>query len=71
MDDLDHHNDAILARIDERVRQLGHATDRLEKMLEDYVTRLEFLPVRAIAYGLAALILTAVATAIIANVIHR
>lgn len=37
--------------------------------IKQLVTRVEFLPVRAIAYGLVTVILTAVATALVAQVV--
>lgn len=50
-----------------------HATKedlvRLEAKLNTYVTRTEFAPVRTIVYGLVGIILSAVATALVALVV--
>lgn len=61
------------------LRHLTHAVARLETAVSDgedradkrFVTKEEFAPVRAIVYGLVALILTAVFGALIALVVLR
>ena len=55
---------SMLARLDERVKHI-------EAMVQTLVSRVEFLPVKAIAFGLAGLALCSVLAAIIASVIHR
>jgi hypothetical protein len=57
-------NDSMLARLDERVKHI-------EAMVQTLVTRVEFLPVRAIAFGLAGLILCSVLAAVVATVLHK
>ena len=49
-DPNDHHE--LLARIDERVKHV-------EKMIQDFVTQMEFVPVKMIAFGLAGITLAA------------
>jgi hypothetical protein len=58
--------DELLIRIDERTRQMA---DEMKGLKEIVITRAEFAPVRLIAYGLVALILTLVVTAMVATVI--
>lgn len=60
--------DELLIRIDERTRQMA---DEVKSLKEVVITRAEFAPVRLIAYGLVALILTLVITAMVATVIVR
>lgn len=55
---------SMLARLDERVKHV-------EAMVQSLVTRVEFAPVRMIAFGLAGLILSAVIAAIVASVLQR
>jgi translation elongation factor EF-1beta len=52
----------LLARIDERVKHI-------EQMVLDFVRRHEFKPVQQIAFGMVALLLSAVVAAIVAQVI--
>ena len=54
----------MLARIDERVKHL-------ERLVEELVTRIEFAPIKAIVFGLAFLMLSAVVTALVASVIVK
>jgi translation elongation factor EF-1beta len=54
----------LLARLDERVKHI-------EAMVQTLVTRVEFMPVRAIAFGLAGLILCSVIAAVVATVLHK
>ncbi len=53
-DDNDEH--VLLARIDERLRHI-------ERMIDDFVTRIEFAPIKALVFGLAGLMLSAVVAA--------
>lgn len=54
----------LLARLDERVKHI-------EQMVQQLVTRVEFVPVKMIAFGLAALILCSVIAAIVASVLQK
>lgn len=63
-----HVSDELLIRIDERTRQMA---DEMKGLKEIVITRAEFAPVRLIAYGLVALILTLVVTAMVATVIVK
>jgi hypothetical protein len=58
----DDDNHALLARIDERLKHV-------EKMVEIFVTQMEFAPVKMITFGLAGIALAAVVAAIVAQVI--
>ncbi len=62
MSDDEHH--ALLARIDERLKHL-------ERMVEIFVTQMEFAPVRLIAFGLAGVVLAAVVAALVAQVLNK
>ena len=53
----------LLARIDERVRHI-------ERMVQDFVTQMEFVPVKMIAFGLAGVVLAAVIAALVAQVLR-
>ena len=61
----------MLARLDERVKGIQSDLHLLTGKFNEYVTHVEFTPVKMIAFGLAALILSAVIAAIVASVIHR
>jgi translation elongation factor EF-1beta len=61
---MEHDNDNMLARLDERVKHI-------EKMVTTLITRVEFTPVKMIAFGLAALILCSVLAAVVATVLHK
>ena len=52
----------LLARIDERVRQM-------QAELHEFVTRAEFQPVKLLTFGIAALILSSVVATLIAKVL--
>ena len=52
----------LLARIDERVRQM-------QAELHDFVTRAEFAPVKMLTFGIAALILSTVVATLLAKVL--
>ena len=52
----------LLARIDERVRHIEH-------MVEDFVTQMEFIPIKLIVFGLVGICLTGVLAAIVAQVL--
>lgn len=56
--------DDLLARMDERLKTV-------EALVKTLVTRLEFSPVKLIAYGLVASVLIAVLSAVIGLVIHK
>jgi hypothetical protein len=58
------HDSQLLARLDERVQAI-------QKELHMMVTRVEFWPVKIIAFGLAGLILSAVIAAVIAQVLVK
>lgn len=55
-----------LIRIDERTRQIS---DEIKEVKSILVTKSEFQPVRMLVYGLVALIMTSVITALIAQVV--
>lgn len=61
-------SDELLIRIDERTRQMA---EEMKGLKEIVITRAEFAPVRLITYGLVALILTLVFTALVASVIVK
>lgn len=75
--DMERRLDSLAARVDLTDQQVrndlyGLKADLSEirkKLAAEFVTRVEFTPVRAIAFGLVAIILTAVATAIVGQVI--
>ena len=57
----------LLARIDERTATLSRDVEEIKRTIaSNYVTRQEFQPVRAIAYGLVAIISTGVVLGLIA-----
>lgn len=53
-------------RIDERTRAMA---EELKGLKEIVITRAEFAPVRLVVYGLVAVLMTAVITAMVATVI--
>ena len=61
----------MLARLDERMKSVQAEVHALTVKFESYVTHVEFTPVKLIAFGLAALILSSVIAAVVASVIHR
>jgi len=53
------------------IRDVYEQIDKLRQDIEDnYVTKVEFTPVKMCVYGLITLIITAVATAIVAQVVR-
>lgn len=62
---------SMLARLDERVKSMQVELHALTSKFEQYVTHIEFGPVKLIAFGLAGLILSAVIAAVVASVIHK
>jgi len=59
---------------DELVRhgiRLDHAEDSISGIRKDYVSKVENAPVRAIAFGIASIILTAFGVAIVGMVISK
>lgn len=63
---------SLLARIDERTKLTNEAVAKLETTIQDnYVTRLEFAPVKAVVYGMVGLILMAVLAAVITLVVIK
>ena len=58
----------LLVRIDERTTGL---VAKVNGMLDTYVTKIEFSPVKKIVYGLITIILIAVVGAIVSLVIKR
>jgi hypothetical protein len=62
----------MLIRIDERTKSLIKRFDDFEKkQSEDFVTRIEFEPIKRLVYGVVGLVLTGFVLAIIALVIPR
>lgn len=59
----------LLARIDERTKELDRRFITLDHKLIDYITRHEFTPVKLITYGFAGLVMVSVVTALIATVV--
>lgn len=59
-------SEELLIRIDERTQTMAK---ELSSVKTDMVSRPEFAPVKAITYGLVALVLVAVLTALIAQVV--
>jgi len=59
----------LLARIDERTRHVESAIAALTLEIDEYVTRVEFQPVKLIVFGLVGLILSGVFAAIITLVL--
>ena len=70
-----HNTVSDIARLDERLRNVKVEIQQLEALLERYLTRIEFMahfwPVRALVYGMAALLLSSVLAAVIAVVIVK
>ena len=60
-----------LGRIDERVRSLHHGIERIEKELTKYVLMVRYITVERLVFGLATIILVAVATAMVALVLRK
>lgn len=60
------HTDELVVRIDERTRAMA---EELKGLKEIVITRAEFAPVRLVVYGLVAVLMTAVVTAMVATVI--
>ena len=58
----------IERRIDERLENLQEVDTRIEKKLDEYVTRVEFRPVQMIVFGMVGVILTAALMTIIQKV---
>lgn len=61
----------LLVRLDERTSRMKEELERVEDTLKEYVTRIEFWPVKIMVFGLAGLILSAVIAALIAGVLRR
>lgn len=59
---------ALLSRLDERTAGMAR---QLEELRQVVVTQPEFKPVKAIVYGLVALVLTGVFGALIALVVQK
>lgn len=60
MSDPDEHQ--MLARIDERLKHI-------ERLIDEFVTRIEFAPIKALVFGLAGLMLSAVVAALVSTVV--
>ena len=64
-----HTTASSVARLEERLRNALIKLDQLETLLDKYLTRIEFMahfwPVRALVYGMAALLLSSVLAAIV------
>lgn len=73
---MPHQNDLMtqLARIAERqdaIREdIGAIRGMVQKLEEKFVTRAEFLPVKSLVYGFAAVILTAFAIGVVALIFN-
>ena len=62
----------LLARIDERTSHLLGQVEKIEEMIaREYVRQAEFTPVRNIVYGMVAVILLTVLTAIVMIVVKK
>ena len=68
---MDNDSNAMLARLDERVQAMQKELHTLTARFNEYVTHVEFTPVKAIAFGLAGLILCSVIAAVVATVLQR
>ncbi len=67
-----HHDEGMLARIDERTTAILSRLDHIDRRLdEDFVTSEEFAPVKKVVYGLVGLILTAVAGGLVGLVVLK
>lgn len=53
----------------EKLTRLQSSVEELKTRIPEWVTRVEFTPVKIIAYGLVSIILTSVFTAIVALVV--
>jgi len=53
----------------EKLTRLQSTVDSLEKRIPEWITRVEFTPVKMITYGLVSIILTSVFTAVVALVV--
>ena len=62
-----HSNHELLVRVDERMMAVKDRVERMEALLNAYVTRVEFTPVKLIAFGLAGLVLSTVIAALVAG----
>ena len=60
----------LLARLDERLKNVQSELHSLRERFDQYVLHVEFKPVKLLAFGMAALILTSVLAAIVATVVH-
>ena len=60
-----------LARLDEKMKMARTDIHIIKTILEKYVTKIEFWPIKVIVFGMAGLILSGVGAAIIALVIGR
>jgi len=68
---VDENEHSMLARLDERVQAMQKELHSLTGKFNEYVTHIEFTPVKLIAFGLAGLTLSSVLAAVVATVIHR
>jgi hypothetical protein len=68
---VDENEHSMLARLDERVQSMQKDLHVLTGKFNEYVTHIEFTPVKMIAFGLAALILCSVLAAVVATVLHK
>lgn len=62
---------AAIARLDERLKSVQMEVHSIKQLFDKYVTRLEFLPIKLIAMGLATLVLSSVVVAIMSKVLHQ
>lgn len=67
MNESDTHE--LLTRLDERVEAMRSEVHQVKGVLEKYVTRVEFWPVKVIVFGMAGLVLSSVLATVIALVI--
>lgn len=63
------HPTVALARLEERIKTLTAIVTKFDQTFKEYVTKIEFWPVKAISFGLAGLVLAAVIAALVAKVI--
>lgn len=59
----------LLTRLDERTQNMKTEMGELKKEFEDYVRREEFMPVKMLVFGMVAIALTAIVTALVALIV--
>lgn len=72
MSRLKHSEEAEIAVLTEKITNIDKNVTEIKKKMEDnFVTKQEFEPYKRLVYGMVALILTAVMTALVASVIKK